>query len=257
MAKKQIALIILTLMLSSILAGCTSNDSDVEDSGSDDEDKAVNAMMYVISGSAIPDCGNSNFGFLIFVEDENEFQYCSSTGWSSLEIDLPSGLNGSNGIDGTDGVDGTNGTNGEPGIDGTDGVNGSSIISEKTIEDAGENCSYGGMKIVVGIDLDGDWQIDNGTEILTTFECDPKVTYVYNYQSAENINVIGASELLDGDLRINGYDIRPTLISDDPYSDNDPWDGMYTSASLHMLKLLQSMMHHHSQKFMLQQILRL
>ena len=43
-------------MLSSILAGCTSNDSDVEDSGSDDEDKAVNAMMYVISGSAIPDC---------------------------------------------------------------------------------------------------------------------------------------------------------------------------------------------------------
>ena len=46
------------------------------------------------------------------------------------------------------------------------------------------------MKIVVGIDLDGDWQIDNGTEILTTFECDPKVTYVYNYQSAENINVV-------------------------------------------------------------------
>ena len=231
MARKQIALIILTLMLSSIMAGCTSNDSDVEDSTSDDDDKAVNAMMYVISGSAIPECQNSNLGFLIFVEDDNEFQYCSATGWSSLEIDLPSGLNGVNGTDGANGIDGINGTDGEPGSDGQDGVNGSSIISEKTIEDAGENCTYGGMKIVVGIDLDGDWQIDDGTEILTTFECDPKITYLYNYQSSENIDVYWTSQLLDGDLAINGYDIRPTVISDDPYSANDDWDGMYNSAS--------------------------
>ena len=121
-------------------------------------------MMYVISGSAIPECQNSNLGFLIFVEDDNEFQYCSATGWSSLEIDLPNGLNGINGTDGANGIDGINGTDGEPGSDGQDGVNGSSIISEKTIEDAGENCTYGGMKIVVGIDLDGDWQIDDGTD---------------------------------------------------------------------------------------------
>ena len=213
------------------MAGCTSNDSDVEDSTSDDDDKAVNAMMYVISGSAIPECQNSNLGFLIFVEDDNEFQYCSATGWSSLEIDLPSGLNGVNGTDGANGIDGINGTDGEPGSDGQDGVNGSSIISEKTIEDAGENCTYGGMKIVVGIDLDGDWQIDDGTEILTTFECDPKITYRYNYQSSENIDVYWTSQLLDGDLAINGYDIRPTVISDDPYSANDDWDGMYNSAS--------------------------
>ena len=213
------------------MAGCTSNDSDVEDSTSDDDDKAVNAMMYVISGSAIPECQNSNLGFLIFVEDDNEFQYCSATGWSSLEIDLPSGLNGVNGTDGANGIDGINGTDGEPGSDGQDGVNGSSIISEKTIEDAGENCTYGGMKIVVGIDLDGDWQIDDGTEILTTFECDPKITYLYNYQSSENIDVYWTSQLLDGDLAINGYDIRPTVISDDPYSANDDWDGMYNSAS--------------------------
>ena len=231
MARKQIALIILTLMLSSIMAGCTSNDSDVEDSTSDDDDKAVNAMMYVISGSAIPECQNSNLGFLIFVEDDNEFQYCSASGWSSLEIDLPSGLNGVNGTDGANGIDGINGTDGEPGSDGQDGVNGSSIISEKTIEDAGENCTYGGMKIVEGIDLDGDWQIDDGTEILTTFECDPKITYLYNYQSSENIDVYWTSQLLDGDLAINGYDIRPTVISDDPYSANDDWDGMYNSAS--------------------------
>ena len=66
--------------------------------------------------------------------------------------------------------------------------------------------------------------------MLTTFECDPKITYLYNYQSSENINVVGTSNLLDGDLLINDYDIRPTEISDDPYSANDPWNGMYTSA---------------------------
>ena len=39
MARKQIALMILTLMLSSILAGCINNDSDEGDSSSDDENK--------------------------------------------------------------------------------------------------------------------------------------------------------------------------------------------------------------------------
>ena len=231
MARKQIALMILTLMLSSILAGCINNDSDEGDSSSDDENKAVNAMMYVISGSQVPDCHSDNLGFLVFVEDENQFQYCSVSGWSVLEIDLPSGLNGTNGTDGSDGSDGSDGTDGADGSDGEDGVNGSSIISEKTVEEAGENCTYGGMKIVVGLDLDGDWQIDEDTEMLTTFECDPKITYLYNYQSSEYIEVYGTSNLLDGDLLINDYDIRPTEISDDPYSANDPWDGMYTSAS--------------------------
>ena len=102
MARKQIALMILTLMLSSILAGCINNDSDEGDSSSEDENKAVNAMMYVISGSQVPDCHSDNLGFLVFVEDENQFQYCSVSGWNVLEIDLPSGLNGTNGTDASD-----------------------------------------------------------------------------------------------------------------------------------------------------------
>ena len=58
--------------------------------------------------------------------------------------------------------------NGIDGINGEDGVDGTSIISEKTVEPAGENCPYGGIKITIGTDLDGDWEIDLGSEILTT-----------------------------------------------------------------------------------------
>ena len=166
---------------------------------------------------------------MIYVEDEKQFQYCSSSGWTVLEIDLPNGANGSNGTNGTNGVDGADGANGIDGINGEDGVDGTSIISEKTVEPAGENCPYGGIKITIGTDLDGDWEIDLGSEILTTFECDPQITYLYNYQSSENINVFGNSQLLDGDVIINDYNIRPTLISDDPYSLNTQF--VYSSSS--------------------------
>ena len=222
MARKQIALMILTLMLSSILAGCINNDSD-ESTDSSESNDPVNPMTYVRTGAQAPDCESNNLGILIYVEDEKQFQYCSAVGWSVLELDLPSGLDGTNGTNGVDGLDGTDGA------DGMDGIDGTSIISEKTVEPAGENCPYGGTKITIGTDLDGDWEIDLGSEIMTTFECDPQITYLYNYQSSENIDVIGNSQLLDGDIIINDYNIRPTLISDDPYSLNTQF--VYSSSS--------------------------
>ena len=69
---------------------------------------------------------------MIYVEDEKQFQYCSAVGWSVLELDLPSGLDGTNGTNGVDGLDGTDGA------DGMDGIDGTSIISEKTVEPAGK-----------------------------------------------------------------------------------------------------------------------
>ena len=180
-------------------------------------------MTYVRTGAQAPDCETNNLGILIYVEDEKQFQYCSAVGRSVLELDLPSGLDGTNGTNGVDGLDGTDGA------DGMDGIDGTSIISEKTVEPAGENCPYGGTKITIGTDLDGDWEIDLGSEIMTTFECDPQITYLYNYQSSENIDVIGNSQLLDGDIIINDYNIRPTLISDDPYSLNTQF--VYSSSS--------------------------
>ena len=222
MARKQVALLILTLLLSSILAGCINNDSD-ESTDSSESNDPVNPMTYVRTGAQAPDCETNNLGILIYVEDEKQFQYCSAVGWSVLELDLPSGLDGTNGTNGVDGLDGTDGA------DGMDGIDGTSIISEKTVEPAGENCPYGGTKITIGTDLDGDWEIDLGSEIMTTFECDPQITYLYNYQSSENIDVIGNSQLLDGDIIINDYNIRPTLISDDPYSLNTQF--VYSSSS--------------------------
>ena len=117
MARKQVALLILTLLLSSILAGCINNDSD-EDTNSSENENPVNPMTYVRTGAQAPDCETNNLGILIYVEDEKQFQYCSAVGWSVLELDLPSGLDGTNGTNGADGLDGTDG------VDGIDGVNG-------------------------------------------------------------------------------------------------------------------------------------
>ena len=108
MARKHVALMILTIMSSSILAGCINNDNDEENTPSDN-DEPVNSMIYISSGSQAPDCQNSNLGTMIYVEDEKQFQYCSSSGWTVLEIDLPNGANGSNGTNGTNGVDGADG----------------------------------------------------------------------------------------------------------------------------------------------------
>ena len=62
---------------------------------SSDNDEPVNLMIYISSGKP-PDSEP-----MIYVEDEKQFQYCSSSGWTVLEIDLPNGANGSNGTNGT------------------------------------------------------------------------------------------------------------------------------------------------------------
>ena len=52
------------------------------------------------------------------------------------------------------------------------------------------------------------------------------------YTSTSNIQVQGGYQgLNDYDVQINGYDIRATTSADDPFSLDDPWDGMYSSDS--------------------------
>ena len=88
--------------VSSILAGCINNDNDEENTPSDN-DEPVNSMIYISSGSQT-ELYDNGLGTMIYVEDEKQFQYCSSSGWTVLEIDLPNGSNGTNGtsVDGSD-----------------------------------------------------------------------------------------------------------------------------------------------------------
>lgn len=58
------------------------------------------------------------------------------------------GANGSNGVDGTNGTNGSDGANGANGTNGTNGVDGLTPVTTSTAEPQGENCPYGGVKLV-------------------------------------------------------------------------------------------------------------
>ena len=63
---------------------------------------------------------------------------------------------GENGTDGMDGSDGQNGETGADGLDGSDGQNGLSITAITLPEPQGENCLNGGLRLIVGVDLNSD-----------------------------------------------------------------------------------------------------
>lgn len=97
-------------------------------------------------------------------------------GGVSIEIGLDSNQNGElddnevqheyevcNGVDGSDGSDGENGT---------DGLNGLNSLIETSEELPGANCSYGGIRIDVGLDNDGSGILDSGEVDQTRYVCD-------------------------------------------------------------------------------------
>jgi hypothetical protein len=87
-------------------------------------------------------------------------------------IDGMDGTDGTAGTDGTDGVDGTDGSNGNDGTDGTDGSNGNDSLVAVVPESPGENCTYGGQRIDVGLDADADGTLDASEVTSTAYVCD-------------------------------------------------------------------------------------
>src|SRR5690348_5971588 len=56
---------------------------------------------------------------------------------------------------------------GSPGTNGTDGANGANALVDSVAEPAGANCPFGGTKILVGIDANGNGTLDP-TEVRST-----------------------------------------------------------------------------------------
>jgi len=81
------------------------------------------------------------------------------------------GKDGTNGTNGTDGTDGTNGTNG---TDGKDGSNGNDSIIKITEEPAGKNCEFGGKKVEIGTDKNGNTVLDSEEIAETEYLCNTK-----------------------------------------------------------------------------------
>ena len=103
------------------------------------------------------------------------------------------GQNGTNGTDGADGEKGEQGPKGEQGEQGATGAtgatgqNGATSLVSVVEEPKGENCVAGGKKIEVGLDANGNGELDED-------EIDPEsVYYVCNGRDAEEAGLSSSS----------------------------------------------------------------
>lgn len=187
------AMVFSLLMITFSLAGCFGSD---ESSSTDDKEETTTddlgdwQVYLVASSSDLPTCNSDTLGRLYYVESEEIFQVCKTSGWEIIEIIGPQGpagqdgVNGTNGADGQDGLNGINGTNGADGIDGidgqdgADGINGQNGISGlnsliiATTEPAGFNCGNGGVRIDIGLDDNSDGILDASEIDTTQYICD-------------------------------------------------------------------------------------
>ena len=159
--------------------------------------------QVISTASALPTCTVDTEGQLYYVQDAEEFQYCTAGSYSAIDI---TGPQGDAGVDGTDGTDG---------VIGEDGLN--SII-RVSYESPGDNCTYGGKRIEVGLDADGDSILDAGeiNNSATAYICT-----AYSELSAWYGNVV--IDTTDDITEIAGYDIivGDLTISSDTLTDID------------------------------------
>ena len=171
--KRPTALLFCLLMITMPMAGCLGGD----DSSDPPSEELTDWSVYLAPTTEdLPTCDEDTNGRLYYVEADNQFQVCKTTGWEIIAIQGADGANGidgqdgapglngsdgSNGLDGqdgapgqngTDGVNGLDGQDGAPGYNGTDGADGKSIlINAKT-----SNCANGGNAFDIGQDSNAD-----------------------------------------------------------------------------------------------------
>ena len=83
----------------------------------------------------------------------------------------PDGATGPTGATGATGAIGPAGSNGANGTNGTNGTNGLNSIMLLTAEPAGAHCTYGGTKVQVGLDTDGNGALQASEVTSTTYLC--------------------------------------------------------------------------------------
>lgn len=110
------------ILVISMILGCSTIKGDMLDemeeqnpdqSNSQGADDLYNAARIVQSVDHMTGCTTKTQGYLYYIIDLNEFQYCDGTEYVTINL---TGAQGPAGADGTDGVDGADGT------DGTDGI---------------------------------------------------------------------------------------------------------------------------------------
>ena len=178
--KRPIALLLCLLMISVAVAWCfTGNDS----SDTTDEELDDWNVHFAATVADLPNCDEDINGRLYYVEANNQFLVCKTTGWNVIVIQGADGADGAPGVDGADGVDGQDGadgaqgpqgpqgpagndgadgqdgTAGADGLDGADGIDGQdgiSIIINAKIT----SCANGGNAFDIGEDTNADGILD-------------------------------------------------------------------------------------------------
>ena len=142
-------------MMTMPLSGCMDNS---DESTSEEENFELQDwhVHFAVNAADLPTCNEDTNGRLYYVESDNEFQVCKSTGWEIISIK------------GTDGVDGNNGDKGDQGIPGTDGKTTLVNILSST------NCENDGYKFEIGTDANNDGVLTSDEVTLTTEVCNGK-----------------------------------------------------------------------------------
>ena len=151
---KAHALLFALMMMTVSLAGCIGGD----DGDSNDETPTETLddwqVHFAASSSDLPECNDDTNGRLYYVEADEGFQVCSTSGWEIIEISGANGSIGLTGDQGSAGADGANGTDGQIGVAGTDGISTLIRVLSST------SCTTGGNTFEIGSDSNSDGVLD-------------------------------------------------------------------------------------------------
>ena len=108
--KRPIALLFCLLMITMPMAGCFGGGEDSLDAP--DEELDDWNVHFAATAADLPACDEDTNGRLYYVEADNQFQVCKTSGWIIIDIQCADGQDGSPGSDGQDGANGQDCVNG-------------------------------------------------------------------------------------------------------------------------------------------------
>ncbi len=155
------------LLAALTLVACGSSENSTTSQNSDEGTVQLYGAKVATSAAKLPTCDSNQVGQLFYVLDDEKFQFCSSEGYQSIDLNGDSGADGKNGANGKDGTNGKDGsscsviknTNGSKTILCEDGS--SATVNDGascTVDDNGEgsyDLTCSGTKVTVRDGVDG------------------------------------------------------------------------------------------------------
>lgn len=111
--------LVLFLILPLAFLSCNRGANDPSQSAT--EEQQLYGAKVALAESDLPQCDSTQVNQLFYVIGSEEFRFCSTTGFVTIDLAGEDGTDGSNGSKGAAGDKGATGTAGNPGTDGTDG----------------------------------------------------------------------------------------------------------------------------------------